>query len=136
MGPAYVQVSSTENHLLKAHEIFVKSQYDANKSESEEMESRFRLMLLMNQLDVQLLSTSLQHLAKCVSNCFFFIFLHVHDQLLLLVLPIFLCNNFHRVTRLTPHTVDREFELLKSFAGYDNESCCLENIEWVLGKHV
>ena len=38
-----------------------------------------------------------------------------------------------RETRLTPQTVEREFDLLKSFAGYE-DTCCLESIEWVLGK--
>lgn len=43
----------------------------------------------------------------------------------------FLCD--FRETRLTPQTVGREFDLLKSFSGYE-DTCCLESIEWVLGK--
>lgn len=40
---------------------------------------------------------------------------------------------FIRETRLTPQAVQREYDLLKSFSGYE-ETCCLENIEWILGK--
>jgi hypothetical protein len=50
--------------LLKAHETLLKSQNSGNESEVEELENRFRLMLLINQLDVQLLSSSVEHMAK------------------------------------------------------------------------
>ena len=99
MGPAFIQVSTNDNALLKAHETLLKSQNSGSESDMEELENRFRLMLLINQLDVQLLSSSVEHMAK--------------------------------ETRLTPQTVEREFDLLKSFSGYE-ETCCLESIEWVL----
>ena len=62
MGPAFIQVSTNSNALLKAHETLVKSQ--RNESDVDELENRFRLMLLINQLDVQLLSSSVEHMAK------------------------------------------------------------------------
>lgn len=64
MGPAYTQVSTNDNALLKAHETLVKSQSSGNEEQIEELENRFRLMLLINQLDVQLLSSSVEHMAK------------------------------------------------------------------------
>lgn len=64
MGPAYIQVSMNNNALLKAHETLVKSQSSGNESEVDELENRFRLMLLINQLDVQLLSSSIEHMAR------------------------------------------------------------------------
>ena len=64
MGPAFIQVSTNDNALLKAHETLLKSQTSGNASEVEELENRFRLMLLINQLDVQLLSSSVEHMAK------------------------------------------------------------------------
>ncbi|XP_028392916.1 armadillo repeat-containing protein 4-like [Dendronephthya gigantea] len=95
MGPAFATVSKNDNALLKAHEALSKTENSGN----EELESRFRLMLLINQLDLQLLSSSVDHMAK--------------------------------ETRLTPQMVEREFDLLKSFSGYE-ASCCLDSIEWVL----
>ena len=63
MGPAFLQVSTNDNALLKAHETLVKAQ-STNSEDVEELENRFRLMLLINQLDVQLLSSSVEHMAK------------------------------------------------------------------------
>ena len=60
MGPAFATVSNNDNALLKAHEALSKSENSCN----EELESRFRLMLLINQLDLQLLSSSVDHMAK------------------------------------------------------------------------
>ena len=64
MGPAFIQVSTNDNSLLKAHETLLKSQNSGDESAVEELENRFRLMLLINQLDVQLLSSSVEHMAK------------------------------------------------------------------------
>ena len=64
MGPAFIQVSTNDNALLKAHETLLKSQSSGNESDVEELGNRFRLMLLINQLDVQLLSSSVEHMAK------------------------------------------------------------------------
>ena len=63
MGPAFTQVSTNDNALLKAHETLVKSR-NSSSDELEELENRFRLMLLINQLDLQLLSSSVEHMAK------------------------------------------------------------------------
>ena len=63
MGPAFAQVSSTDNALLKAHEALVKARADAAEN-VDELDSAFRLMLLINQMDVQLLHTSVENMAK------------------------------------------------------------------------
>lgn len=64
MGPAFIQVSANDNGLLKAHETLLKSQNSGDKNDVEDLENRFRLMLLINQLDVQLLASSVEHMAK------------------------------------------------------------------------
>ena len=63
MGPAFAQVSSTDNALLKAHEALVKARADAAEN-VDELDSAFRLMLLINQMDVQLLHSSVENMAK------------------------------------------------------------------------
>ena len=63
MGPAFAHVSSTDNALLKAHEALVKAKADAAEN-VEELDTAFRLMLLINQMDVQLLHSSVETMAK------------------------------------------------------------------------
>ena len=63
MGPAFAQVSNTDNALLKAHEALVKARADAAEN-TEELDRAFRLMLLINQMDVRLLHSSVENMAK------------------------------------------------------------------------
>ncbi|XP_032241492.2 outer dynein arm-docking complex subunit 2 [Nematostella vectensis] len=63
MGPAYAQISSSDNALLKAHEDLNKARADSAEN-ADELDSKFRLMLLLNQLDMQLMHSSVEQIAK------------------------------------------------------------------------
>eukprot|EP00794_Sanderia_malayensis_P017757 gene17757-19530_t len=65
MGPAFAKVGSNDNALLKAHESIAKARADGLE-DVDELEQSFRLLLLINQLDVQLLHSSLKDIAKDV----------------------------------------------------------------------
>ncbi len=63
MGPAFAKVGNNDDALLKAHEMVSKARADGSEGVSE-LERSFRLLLLINQLDVQLLHSSLKEIAK------------------------------------------------------------------------
>lgn len=63
MGPAYAQVSTSDNALLKAHEDLRKAQADSSEN-IDELDSKFRLMVLLNQIDMQLMQSSVVKIAK------------------------------------------------------------------------
>ena len=63
MGPAFAKVDSNDDALLKAHEMVSKSRADGSE-DTAELESSFRLLLLINQLDIKLLHSSLKDIAK------------------------------------------------------------------------
>ena len=63
MGPAFAKVDNSDDALLKAHEMISKARADGSEN-VDELERSFRLLLLINQLDVQLLHSSLKDIAK------------------------------------------------------------------------
>lgn len=63
MGPAFTKVDNNDDALLKAHEMVSKSRADGSE-DATELESSFRLLLLINQLDIKLLHSSLKDIAK------------------------------------------------------------------------
>lgn len=71
MGPAFAKVDSNDDALLKAHEMVSKSRDDGSE-DAADLENSFRLLLLINQLDIQLLHSSLKDIAKYVKyTCLF-----------------------------------------------------------------
>lgn len=63
MGPAYASINTSDNALLKAHEDLNKARSDAAEN-VDELDSKFRLMLLLNQIDMQLMHSSVEKIAK------------------------------------------------------------------------
>lgn len=63
MGPAYAQIDTSDNALLKAHEDLRKAQADSAEN-VDELDSKFRLMVLLNQIDLQLMQSSVVKIAK------------------------------------------------------------------------
>ena len=68
MGPAYAKVSSTDSDsILQAHADIAKAREDGAEN-VEELENRFRLVLLINNIDMALLQSSVETIAKYVTN--------------------------------------------------------------------
>jgi len=65
MGPAFAKVDSNDDALLKAHEMVSKARADGSE-DTTDLENSFRLLLLINQLDIKLLHSSLKDIAKDV----------------------------------------------------------------------
>lgn len=63
MGPAYASINTSDNALLKAHEDLNKARSDSAEN-VDELDSKFRLMLLLNQIDMQLMHSSVEKIAK------------------------------------------------------------------------
>ena len=73
MGPAYAQITSSDNALLKAHEDLIKARSDSAEN-VDELESKFRLMVVLNQIDMQLMQSSVVKIGKYVNICTFLSF--------------------------------------------------------------
>ena len=63
MGPAFADVGDSDNVLLKANEMIAKARADALEN-LPELENSFRLMILVDTLDRQLLQSSIKQIAK------------------------------------------------------------------------
>ena len=63
MGPAFTKVQNSDNALLKANEMIAKARSDGSENVAE-LENSFRLLLLINQLDIQLLHSSLEGISR------------------------------------------------------------------------
>ena len=64
MGPAYAKVNSTDSDgILQAHADITRAREDGAEN-VEELENRFRLVLLLNSIDMQLLQSSVESIAK------------------------------------------------------------------------
>lgn len=70
MGPAFASVSGVpggSNPLLEVHERLTRERARGNEGETtDEMDSSFRLLLLINSLDLKLLHSSVKELGKGV----------------------------------------------------------------------
>ena len=68
MGPAFASVSGVpggSNTLLEVHERLTRERARGNEGETmDEMDSSFRLLLLINSLDLKLLHSSVKELGK------------------------------------------------------------------------
>ena len=63
LGPGFAKVDNNDDALLRAHEMVSKSRSDGSE-DTAELENSFRLLLLINQLDIKLLNSSLKDIAK------------------------------------------------------------------------
>ena len=70
MGPAFASVSGVPggtNTLLEVHERLTREKTMGNEGKSiDELDSSFRLMLLLNNLDLRMLHSTVQNMGKYV----------------------------------------------------------------------
>ena len=65
MGPAYASSSGISKALLEAHEQLSRERMKGNDSNTQ-LDSSFRLLLVLNALDVKLLHNSVEKMGKYV----------------------------------------------------------------------
>ena len=68
MGPAYASTSGVSKALLEAHEHLSRERMKGN-GEAAQLDSSFRLLLVLNALDVKLLHSSVEKMGKYVHAC-------------------------------------------------------------------
>lgn len=70
MGPTFASTAGVSNALLDAHERLTQEKARGGEGTlAEELDASFRLLLLLNALDVRLLHNSVQKLGKYVGVC-------------------------------------------------------------------
>ena len=65
MGPAYASSSGISKALLEAHEQLSRERMKGNDSNTQ-LDSSFRLLLVLNALDVKLLHNSVEKMGKYI----------------------------------------------------------------------
>ena len=66
MGPTFASSAGVSNALLDAHERLTREKARGDGSLADELDASFKLLLLLNALDVRLLHNSVQKLGKYV----------------------------------------------------------------------
>lgn len=66
MGPTFASSAGVSNALLDAHERLTREKARGDGTLADELDASFKLLLLLNALDVRLLHNSVQKLGKCV----------------------------------------------------------------------
>ena len=63
MGPAFARIGIDDTSLVKAHQLLVRAQKEGNEN-TEEINTAFNLLLVVNSFDMKLMQLSFNIVAK------------------------------------------------------------------------